>query len=62
MKNINKNMPAILALFFAIIYAVINLFVIYHPDNQDDVISARAQDIMMLICGYYFVSSHRKKK
>lgn len=51
----------ILAASFVAIYAIIQIYAIYSPGNQDDVISARLQDIILMICGYYWGNSHRKE-
>lgn len=52
-------MPAIIATAFVCIYAFIQYFVISNPGQQDDVISARVQDILVMIVSFYFGSSHR---
>ncbi len=54
--------PAFLSIGFLVIYALLQAYVIYNPSTQDDVISARVQDIVMMIIGYYFGSSHTSKK
>jgi hypothetical protein len=51
-------LPA-LAFFFCIIYGAVQIYVIYHPDAQDDLISARLQDIMVMIISYFFGSSNK---
>lgn len=55
--QVRDKLPAILAIGSLIIYAVVQLYAMYHPGEQDDLISARVQDIMMLIVAYYFGSS-----
>lgn len=55
-----KYMPAILSIFFTGIYAYIQYMVIVQPGNVDDVISARVQDIIVMIVSFYFGSSHKK--
>ena len=52
----------IFAISFVVIYAVIQLIAIFNPGSQDDVISARLQDIMMAIIGYYYIASSKDKK
>jgi hypothetical protein len=49
----------LLALLFLIIYAIIQWQAIHNSSGQDDVISARVQDIMVVIIAYYFVASSR---
>ena len=56
----NDNVPTILSIGFLIIYAILQFYAIYSPGGQDDVISARVQDILMMIIGYYFGSSHKE--
>ncbi len=51
-----------LALIFVIIYAGIQWEAIHNPGDQDDVISARVQDIMVVIIAYYFVASSRENR
>jgi hypothetical protein len=51
-----------LALLFFMIYATIQLLAIFNPGTQDDVISARVQDVMMAIIGYYFIASAKENK
>lgn len=51
-----------LALMFVIIYAAIQWATIYNPGDKDDIISARVQDIMVVIIAYYFVASSRENK
>jgi hypothetical protein len=46
-----------LAIFFTIIYLIVQWDAIHHSEIIDDVISARLQDIMVLILAYYFVDS-----
>lgn len=58
--GIHDYVPEILALSFIVIYAVVQLYVLYHPGGQDDMISARVQDIVMIIVGFYFGNAYRK--
>lgn len=55
-------MPAVLAISFVVIYACIQYFVISNPGGQDDVISARVQDILVMIISFYFGSSHNQRR
>jgi hypothetical protein len=50
-------MPSILAVGFLLIYATVQLYIIMEPGVQDDVISARMQDVLMVIIAFYFGSS-----
>ena len=52
--------PHIIALVFLVIYAGVQFAALYNPDTKDDVISARVQDIMLAIIGYYFGAIHRR--
>lgn len=51
----------ILAYGILVIYAIIQLCVIFHVGQSDDLISARVQDLMMIIVGFYFGSSYGSK-
>jgi len=59
--SLHDHMPNILAAAFIIIYAVIQYHVVNHPGDQDDIISARVQDIFVMIISFYFGSAHKKK-
>lgn len=52
----------LLAVGFLAIYAIIQLYAIYSPGNQDDIISARVQDIIVMIVSFYFGSSSSARK
>ena len=52
----------VLALLVVLIYAVIQFMAIYNPGNQDDIISARIQDILVMIISSYFVSKNKEVK
>ena len=58
--KLGDHVPTILALIFTLVYAGIQFCAIYAPHNVDDIISARVQDIMIIIVGYYFGSSNKK--
>lgn len=53
------HVPMIIALFFCFIYAVIQLLAIF-SHGADDIISARVQDIMVMIIGFYFGASYKR--
>ncbi len=59
---LHDHIPSVIAIAFVIMYAVIQYFVINHPGQQDDIISARIQDIMVMIVGYYFGSAYKRRK
>lgn len=58
--KLNDHVPTIIAIAFLIIYAAIQFCAIYNPSNADDIISARVQDILVMIVSYYFGSSNKK--
>lgn len=60
--NLHDPIPSIIACAFVIIYAFVQCFVINHPGSQNDVISARVQDIMVMIIGFYFGSMYKRRK
>lgn len=51
--------PTILALGFLANYAAIQFYCVTHPSAALDVISARFQDVLIMIMSYYFGSSHK---
>lgn len=55
--QVRDKIPAILAIGFLFIYAGIQFYAVYNADSSNDIISARVQDILMLIVAYYFGSS-----
>lgn len=55
--QVRDKIPAILAIGFLLIYAGIQFYAVYNADSSNDIISARVQDILMLIVAYYFGSS-----
>lgn len=57
---LNDHVPDVLAFLFLIIYAAVQYHCILHAGNGDDMISARCQDIMMLIMSFYFGSAFKK--
>jgi hypothetical protein len=57
-SNKTDRVPAILAFAILILYTIIQLTAIYIPGSQDDVISARVQDILLFVMAYYFGSSN----
>jgi hypothetical protein len=56
---LHDHIPAILAIGFLIIYASVQLLSTYAPHGVDDIISARVQDIFVMIVSYYFGSMNR---
>lgn len=55
-------MPAAMAIAFIAIYAILQAYIIYLPGHTEDVISARLQDILVMIVSYYFGSSSSSRK
>jgi len=51
------NVKDVLMCVFIFLYAAIQYYVIHHPGVQDDAISARMQDIMILVVSSYFGKS-----
>lgn len=56
------HMPMFLAMAVLLVYAIVQIIAIYSPEHVDDIISARVQDIFVIIISYYFGSSHRGKQ
>jgi hypothetical protein len=59
--SLHDKVPTILSIGFLIVYSFIQFYVIYNPGSDDDIISARLQDILVMIVSYYFGSSHKDK-
>lgn len=55
------HIPDLIAVSFLVIYSAIQYHVITHMGSGDDLISARAQDIMLLIVASYFRPSTKKE-
>ncbi|MFA6080741.1 MAG: hypothetical protein WC753_04695 [Candidatus Gracilibacteria bacterium] len=51
--------PTILAVGFLINYALMQFYVVSHQSSANDIISARFQDVLIMIISYYFGSSHK---
>lgn len=51
--------PTFLAIGFLINYAVVQFYCVMHP-SVNDIISARFQDVLIMIMSYYFGSMHKK--
>jgi hypothetical protein len=49
--------PSFIAVSFLLCYFCVQIFVIYSPSPMNDIISARVQDIFVMIISYYFGSS-----
>lgn len=54
--------PTALSIAFLIIYAIIQFYVIKNPNQQLDIISARVQDVLILIMSFWFGSSHKQSR
>lgn len=55
---IRGYIPSVLAVGFLINYAAIQFYCVTHPSSAIDIISARFQDVMIMIISYFFGSSH----
>lgn len=51
--------PTILAIGFLINYALIQVYCVTHTGSEIDIISARFQDVLIMIMSYYFGASHK---
>jgi hypothetical protein len=59
--NLHDHIPTILAVGFLSIYALVQIYCVMHSTSANDIISARLQDVVIMIVSYYFGSSHREK-
>lgn len=55
----DRTLP-IMAFGFLAIYTIVQLYCVIHEGQGLDVISARVQDILVMIISYYFGSSHKR--
>ncbi len=60
-KTLHDYVPTILAVGFLVNYALIQFYCVTHPLTTNDIISARFQDVLIMIISYYFGSSHKEK-
>lgn len=60
-KSLRDHVPTVLAIGFLLNYAAIQFYCVTHPSSAIDIISARFQDVLIMIISYYFGSSHREK-
>ena len=60
--SLRDYVPTILAIGFLLNYAIIQFYCVTHPSVAIDVISARFQDVLIMIMSYYFGSSHKRDK
>ena len=58
---LHDHVPTILAIGFMVFYALIQFYCVTHNNSINDIISARFQDILIMIISYYFGSSHSDK-
>lgn len=56
--NLQSWVPTVLAIGFLVNYALVQAYIVTHHD-VNDIISARFQDVLIMIMSYYFGSSHR---
>lgn len=54
----NKVFEHIFAFLILIIYCIVQVYCISNPGDQDDIVSARMQDVLLVVVTYYF---YRKK-
>lgn len=59
---LRDNVPTLLALGFLLNYAAIQFYCVTHANPASDIISARFQDVLIMIISYYFGSSHKEKQ
>jgi hypothetical protein len=52
--------PTFLAIGFLLNYAAIQFYCVMHGNTENDIISARFQDVLIMIMSYYFGSIHKK--
>lgn len=60
--SLHDFVPTILAIGFLVIYSAIQFYCVTHENSTNDIISARSQDILIMIISYYFGSSHSLRK
>lgn len=58
--SLHDHVPFILAMIFIVIYALVQFTAVFYPTPGEDLISARVQDIMVMIIGYFFGSSAKR--
>lgn len=58
---LRDHVPTLLALGFLCNYAVVQFYCVTHLGSGMDMISARFQDVLMVIVSYYFGSCHKDK-
>lgn len=58
--QLHDYVPTILAIGFLINYAAIQFYCVTHATSANDIISARFQDVLIMIMSYYFGSSHKE--
>lgn len=57
---LNDHVPTIIAFGFLIVYAAVQFYAVAHDDPAVDLISARVQDVLIMIVSYYFGGLHKK--
>lgn len=60
--NLKDHIPMLLSVGFLLNYAAIQFYCVTHPSNAIDIISARFQDVLIMIMSYYFGSSHSSRE
>lgn len=59
---LHDHVPTLLALGFLAVYSAIQFYCVVNSNTINDIISARFQDILIMIISYYFGSSHHENK
>lgn len=54
--------PCVLALGTLVIYAAVQIYTIYKPSSEAELLSARIQDLMLIVISYYFGTSYSSRK
>jgi hypothetical protein len=57
--SLHDYVPTFLALGFLLNYAYMQYYCAAYPNPANDLISARFQDVLIMIISYYFGSSHK---
>lgn len=58
--DLHDWVPTILAIGFLINYAAIQFYCVMYTNDSTDIISARFQDVLIMIMSYYFGSMHKR--
>lgn len=58
--SLHDFVPSALAIGFLLNYAAIQFYCVTHNNTINDIISARFQDVLIMIISYYFGSTHKQ--